>query len=126
MLQNFLATPPTPRLPHHHGPHSAPPALRCRIGTGQVVPGLDEALTTMRVGGLRRVYVPGNLAFPKSIKAAAGRPTVPANSPLVFDVKLLYIPGGPHGRPRGKERGGFSSLDCRPSVQYTLHQHSTA
>lgn len=64
-----------------------------RIGTGQVVAGLDEALTTMRVGGQRRVYVPGNLAFPKPLKAAAGRPSVPANSPVVFDVKLLYIPG---------------------------------
>jgi hypothetical protein len=57
------------------------------------VPGLDEALTSMRVGGVRRVYVPGPLAFPKPLKAAAGRPSVPANSPLVFDVQLLYIPG---------------------------------
>lgn len=64
-----------------------------RVGTGQVVAGLDEALTTMRVGGKRRVYVPGSLAFPKPIKAAAGRPSVPANSPLIFDVQLLYIPG---------------------------------
>ncbi|KAI8463968.1 MAG: FKBP-type peptidyl-prolyl cis-trans isomerase [Monoraphidium minutum] len=64
-----------------------------RVGTGQVVPGLDEALTTMRVGGTRRVFVPGELAFPKPLKAAAGRPTVPANSPVTFDVQLLYIPG---------------------------------
>jgi hypothetical protein len=58
-----------------------------------VVAGLDEALSTMRVGGVRRVYVPGPLSFPKSLKAAAGRPTVPANSPVIFDVSLLYIPG---------------------------------
>ncbi|KIZ03762.1 hypothetical protein MNEG_4197 [Monoraphidium neglectum] len=64
-----------------------------RIGTGMVVAGLDEALSTMRVGGVRRVYVPGPLSFPKSLKAAAGRPTVPANSPVIFDVSLLYIPG---------------------------------
>lgn len=76
-------------------PH--PNLTSTRVGTGQVVPGLDEALTTMRVGGVRRVYVPGSLGFPKSIKAAAGRPTVPANSPLVFDVSLLYIPGGLSG-----------------------------
>jgi hypothetical protein len=24
------------------------------------------------------------------------RPSVPANSPMVFDVQLLYIPGGSH------------------------------
>lgn len=70
------------------------PPSRPRVGTGQVVPGLDEALTTMRSGGMRRVYIPGELAFPKPLKAAAGRPSVPANSPLIFDVQLLYIPGG--------------------------------
>lgn len=64
-----------------------------RVGAGQVVPGLDEALLTMKPGGIRRVYVPGNLAFPKGLKAAAGRPSVPPSSPVVFDVQLLYIPG---------------------------------
>ena len=48
----------------------------------------------LQVGGVRRLYIPGNLSFTKPLRAAAGRPTVPANSPLVFDVQLLYIPGG--------------------------------
>jgi hypothetical protein len=70
----------------------------------------------MRVGGVRRVYVPGPLSFPKPLKAAAGRPTVPANSPVVFDVQLLYIPGegaasgmggaGLHSVARGAVEGG--------------------
>lgn len=64
-----------------------------RVGAGQVIPGLDEGLLSMKVGGVRRLYIPGTLAFPKNLKAAAGRPSVPANSPLVFDVQLLYIPG---------------------------------
>lgn len=33
------------------------------------------------------------LAFPKGLGAAAGRPRVPPSSPVVFDVQLLYIPG---------------------------------
>ena len=59
----------------------------------QIVPGLDEGIATMRVGGLRRVYVPGALAFPKGLPSGPGRPRVPPASPVVFDVELLYIPG---------------------------------
>ncbi|KAJ9529995.1 hypothetical protein QJQ45_023221 [Haematococcus lacustris] len=59
----------------------------------QVIPGLDEGLMSMKPGGVRRLYIPGNLAFPKGLKAAAGRPSVPPSSPVMFDVKLLYIPG---------------------------------
>jgi peptidylprolyl isomerase len=44
-----------------------------RVGAGQVIPGLDEGLQSMKVGGLRRLYIPGSLAFPKPLKAAAGR-----------------------------------------------------
>lgn len=47
----------------------------------------------MKPGGVRRLFIPGPLSFPKGLKAAAGRPTVPPNSPVVFDVQLLYIPG---------------------------------
>ena len=47
----------------------------------------------MKPGGVRRLFIPGPLSFPKGLKAAAGRPTVPANSPVIFDVQLLYIPG---------------------------------
>jgi len=64
-----------------------------RIGTGQVIPGLDEGIKSMKVGGLRRLYIPGNLAFPKGLSSAAGRPRVPPSSPVVFDVELLLVPG---------------------------------
>eukprot|EP00270_Netrium_digitus_P000908 TRINITY_DN11040_c0_g1_i1.p1 TRINITY_DN11040_c0_g1~~TRINITY_DN11040_c0_g1_i1.p1 ORF type:complete len:251 (+),score=63.27 TRINITY_DN11040_c0_g1_i1:139-891(+) len=64
-----------------------------RIGAGQVIAGLDEGIQTMKVGGVRRLYIPGDLAFPKGLSAAAGRPRVAPKSPVVFDVELLYIPG---------------------------------
>ncbi|GLC76418.1 hypothetical protein PLESTF_001778500 [Pleodorina starrii] len=64
-----------------------------RVGAGQVIKGLDEGLLTMKPGGLRRLYIPGEMAFPKGLRAAAGRPAVPPASPVVFDVQLLYIPG---------------------------------
>ena len=64
-----------------------------RVGAGQVIPGLDEGLKTMKVGGLRRMYIPGDLAFPKGLASAAGRPRVPPKSAVVFDVQLLRVPG---------------------------------
>lgn len=65
-----------------------------RVGTGQVVGGLDEGLKTMRVGGIRRIYVPeGELSFPKGLPSAPGRPRVAPGAPVIFDVQLLYVPG---------------------------------
>ncbi|EFJ51600.1 hypothetical protein VOLCADRAFT_103490 [Volvox carteri f. nagariensis] len=64
-----------------------------RVGAGQIIKGLDEGLLGMKPGGIRRLYIPGDLAFPKGLKAAPGRPAVPPATPVVFDVQLLYIPG---------------------------------
>ncbi|CDP06229.1 unnamed protein product [Coffea canephora] len=64
-----------------------------RVGSGQVIKGLDEGILSMRVGGKRRLYIPGSLAFPKGLNSAPGRPRVAAYSPVIFDVSLEYIPG---------------------------------
>ncbi|KAK1411470.1 hypothetical protein QVD17_38019 [Tagetes erecta] len=64
-----------------------------RVGSGQVVKGLDEGILSMKVGGKRRLYVPGSSAFPKGLTSAPGRPRVAPSSPVIFDVSLEYIPG---------------------------------
>ncbi|XP_043707448.1 peptidyl-prolyl cis-trans isomerase FKBP16-3, chloroplastic isoform X2 [Telopea speciosissima] len=64
-----------------------------RVGSEQVIKGLDEGILTMKIGGKRRLYIPGSLAFPKGLNSAPGRPRVAPNSPVVFDVSLEYIPG---------------------------------
>ncbi|XP_011043601.1 PREDICTED: peptidyl-prolyl cis-trans isomerase FKBP16-3, chloroplastic-like [Populus euphratica] len=64
-----------------------------RVGSGQVIKGLDEGILSMKVGGKRRLYIPGPLAFPRGLTSAPGRPRVAPNSPVVFDVSLEYIPG---------------------------------
>ena len=39
----------------------------------QIVAGLDEGIASMKVGGLRRLYIPGNLSFPKGLPSGPGR-----------------------------------------------------
>ncbi|MGI0135305.1 MAG: FKBP-type peptidyl-prolyl cis-trans isomerase, partial [Candidatus Micrarchaeaceae archaeon] len=57
------------------------------VGQGQVIPGWDEGLVGMKAGGTRRLVIPAALAYGSQSPSAA----IPANSDLVFVVKLLRI-----------------------------------
>ena len=85
-------TPHNPEILIPH-PNSLSPHPIEKNKNNKIVPGLDEGIKSMRAGGLRRVYVPGPLSFPKGLPSGPGRPRVPPASPVVFDVELLYIPG---------------------------------
>ena len=57
------------------------------LGAGQVIKGWDEGIEGMKVGGKRQLHIPPDLAY-----GAAGKPpAVPANSTLIFDVRLVDV-----------------------------------
>ena len=51
-----------------------------------VIPGWTEALQMMKTGSKYKLFIPAELAY-----GPAGRPGIPANSALVFEVELLEI-----------------------------------
>ncbi len=57
------------------------------LGAGRVIPGWDEGVQGMKVGGTRKLIVPPTLAYGKR---GAGR-VIPPDATLVFEVELLDV-----------------------------------
>jgi peptidylprolyl isomerase len=62
--------------------------FRFALGKGQVIPGWDQGVAGMRVGGRRRLTIPSALAYGAR---GAGNGTIAPHEPLVFVVDLLAV-----------------------------------
>ena len=61
------------------------------IGDGNVIPGWDEGVSTMRVGGKRTLLIPSRLAYGDQ-NIANG--LIPPNSDLKFECELVEVNSG--------------------------------
>ncbi len=57
------------------------------LGAGMVIPGWDEGVAGMKIGGKRTLYIPSKLGY--GAQGAGG--VIPPNADLIFDVELLGV-----------------------------------
>jgi FKBP-type peptidyl-prolyl cis-trans isomerase FkpA len=58
------------------------------LGAHQVIAGFEQGIVGMKVGGVRLMVIPSELAY-----GATGRGSIPPNTPLQFQVQLVAIQG---------------------------------
>jgi FKBP-type peptidyl-prolyl cis-trans isomerase FkpA len=59
-----------------------------RLGEGNVIPGWDQGVAGMKVGGTRVLVIPARLAYGPQ---GAGNGVIPPNATLVFEVELVGV-----------------------------------
>jgi FKBP-type peptidyl-prolyl cis-trans isomerase FkpA len=56
------------------------------VGRSEAIPGMDQGVLGMKVGGKRTVIMPASMAY-----GSTPQVKIPANSALVFDVEMVAI-----------------------------------
>ena len=76
-----------PNAPENKGTEFDSGNIPFTLGAGQVIQGWDRGLLGMRVGGLRRIVIPPDLAYGDS----GAPPAIPGDATLLFEVELVSI-----------------------------------
>jgi peptidylprolyl isomerase len=84
-----------------------------RQGVGQVIPGFDEGVSTMRKGGKRTFIVPPELAF--GVEGRKG--VVPPNSWIKLEIELLDIEPAPR-TPDPWNDAGLEMVTLESGLQF--------
>lgn len=70
--------------------------LKFQLGTQGLIPGFQIGVNGMKEGGERLMAVPPELGYgAQDVKDADGKVIIPANSTIVFDVKLVKVEPAP-------------------------------
>jgi peptidylprolyl isomerase len=81
------------------------------LGQGMVIPGWDEGVAMLHVGDKARLIIPSDLAY-----GEAGRPGIPPDSTLIFDVELVSISEGASESPAEVDQDDYTVTDS--GLQY--------
>lgn len=82
------------------------------LGQGGVIKGWDQGVPGMKVGGKRKLTIPGPLAY--GDKGSGDK--IPPNAALKFDIELLEIVGADGGAaPAGAAKDGGAKKGEKPA-----------
>jgi FKBP-type peptidyl-prolyl cis-trans isomerase FkpA len=73
--------------PDHKGTQFDSGKFSFTLGQNQVVPGFEQGVLGMKVGGQRTVLIPSSLGY----GASGSAPKIPPNAGLVFDIALTAV-----------------------------------
>jgi peptidylprolyl isomerase len=82
-------------------------------GMGRLIPGFDQGVAGMRIGGKRRLFIPWQMAYGTHAipDHGPGHPGIPAKSDLIFDVTLVAV----DELPAPPARPGMGAMPGRPN-----------
>jgi peptidylprolyl isomerase len=65
-----------------------------RVGSGQVLPGVEKAVVNMRAGDMWQLELPPELAFgTKGRSSSPGKPRISGDAVIDFTLELVGVPG---------------------------------